>query len=102
MTFCAFASVPTIRPPPMRPSMNAMTDGWTVVPASSASTLTRPSSSSYATTEFEVPRSIPTIVVSCSLTAVHLVANAGGGHDFSRDGRWVEHDAALCADRLHE
>src|SRR3712207_5510771 len=58
MTLRCFAAAPTTTPPF---GWNDTTDGWIFAPASSASTRAGPSPSAYATTVFDVPRSIPTI-----------------------------------------
>src|SRR5882757_10935862 len=58
MTLRCLAAAPTTTPPL---GWNDTTDGWTLPPVSSASTFTCPDASAWAMTEFEVPRSMPTI-----------------------------------------
>src|SRR3954462_3783552 len=58
MTLRCLAGAPTTTPPL---GWNDTTDGWILYPASSASTRTLPVASAYATTVFDVPRSMPTM-----------------------------------------
>src|ERR1700753_730101 len=58
MTLRCLAAAPTTTPPL---GWNETTDGWTLPPASSAKTFTAPVASACATTELDVPRSMPTI-----------------------------------------
>src|SRR5688572_5508326 len=58
MTLRCFAAAPTTTPPL---GWNDTTEGWTLYPFSSASTRAGPVPSAYATTVFDVPRSMPTI-----------------------------------------
>src|SRR5678816_4169116 len=67
MTLRCLAAAPTTTPPL---GWNETTDGWTLYPLSSGSTLTFPAASACATTEFEVPRSMPTMGSLKSLSRI--------------------------------